>query len=220
MPVLINLKICDNSSECSGIPVCPVKAITWNEKKKTLEIDNKKCISCDLCEKACPVGAIRVAKTPEEFKKIEKEIKEDTRKISDLFIDRYGAQPIHEAFLDKEENFDNLIKISKIPIVLELFNGNSIKCLLYSIQHHPLKPSKLHFVAPPIIPPGIAPPQALISGAPGMHADMLGGTALPSGPRRSRPPLRSAGIELIAPVARTTPRPCGCLSLAPSRSIR
>ena len=94
------------------------------------------------------------------------------------------------------------------------------QCLLYSIQHHPLKPSKLHFVAPPIIPPGIAPPQALISGAPGMHADMLGGTPLPSGPRRSRPPLRSAGIELIAPVARTTPRPCGCLSLAPSRSIR
>lgn len=133
MSVLINFKICDNSSECSGVTVCPVKAITWNEKKKTLEIDNEKCTSCGLCETSCPVGAIRVAKTQEEYKKIEKEIKQDSRRISDLFVDRYGAQPIHEAFLDKEENFDNLIKISKIPIALELFNGDSIKCLLYSI---------------------------------------------------------------------------------------
>ena len=133
MPVLINFKICDNSSECSGIPVCPVKAITWNERKKTLEIDNKKCTSCGLCEKACMVNAIKVTKTQEEFKKMEKEIKEDKRKISDLFIDRYGAQPIHEGFLEKEEDFDGLIKSSKIPIIFEFFNGNSIKCLLYSI---------------------------------------------------------------------------------------
>jgi Lrp/AsnC family leucine-responsive transcriptional regulator len=140
MPVLINFKICDNSSECSGIPICPVKAITWNEKKKTLEIDNKKCTSCGLCERSCMVGAIKVAKTEEEFEKFKKEIKDDKRKISDLFVDRYGAQPIHEAFLDKEENFNNLIKISKIPIVIELFNGNSIKCLLYSIPTKDLFP--------------------------------------------------------------------------------
>jgi ferredoxin len=133
MPVLINFKICDNSSECSGIPVCPVKAITWNDKKKTLEIDNKKCTSCGLCEKACMVNAIRVTKSQEEYKKIEQEMKNDPRKISDLFVDRYGAQPIHEGFLEKEEDFKNLIKSSKIPIIFEFFNGESIKCLLYSI---------------------------------------------------------------------------------------
>jgi NAD-dependent dihydropyrimidine dehydrogenase PreA subunit len=133
MTAIINFKICDNSSECSGINSCPNGAFRWNDKKKTIEIDNKKCTSCGTCEKACPVGAIRVAIDKAELKKIKKEISEDKRKISDLFVDRYGAQPIHDAFLEKEENVDKLLNISKIPIMIEFFNADSIRCLLYSI---------------------------------------------------------------------------------------
>ncbi len=133
MPVLINFKICDNSKDCSGISVCPTSAFHWNEKKKIIEIDEKKCTSCGTCEKSCPVGAIHVAKTVEEFKKLKKEIDEDPRKVHDLFVDRYGAQPIHEAFLINEDEFNiQILEASKLAAA-EFFKNETIMCLLNSI---------------------------------------------------------------------------------------
>ena len=133
MPVLINFKICDNSPDCSGIEVCSTGALFWDEKNKTLAIDNSKCVICGKCEEACPVNAIRVAKNKEEYKKIKKEIDEDPRKISDLFVDKYGSQPIHPAFLIPEDKFNIQILMSTKLTALELFNNDSIKCLRLSI---------------------------------------------------------------------------------------
>jgi NAD-dependent dihydropyrimidine dehydrogenase PreA subunit len=133
MPVLINFKICDNAKECNGIDVCPTGALSWDEKEKTIVIDNRKCISCGLCEKACMVGAIRVAKTDEEYEKIKKEIDEDPRKIADLFVDRYGAMSIEPAFLIPKGRFDLEVLEATKPTVLEVFNNDSIKCLRFSI---------------------------------------------------------------------------------------
>jgi len=133
MPVLINFKICDNSPDCSGIEVCPTGALFWDEKNKTIAIDNGKCVSCGKCEETCPVDAIRVAKNEREYKKIKKEIDEDSSKISDLFIDKYGAQPIHPAFLISEDKFDVQILRSTKLTALELFNNDSIMCLRCSI---------------------------------------------------------------------------------------
>lgn len=133
MPVLINFKICDNAKECSGIEVCPTGALSWDEKKKTIAIDNSKCISCGKCEEACPVGAIKVAKDEKEYKRIKKEIEEDSRRASDLFIDRYGATPIHPAFLIDPSKFEIQILEATRLAVAELFNNDSIRCLLYSI---------------------------------------------------------------------------------------
>jgi len=136
MSVLINFKICDNSKDCNGIEVCPTQAIYWDEENKTLAIDNSKCISCGVCEPSCPVNAIRVAKTEEEYNKIKREIDEDPRKVSDLFVDRYGAVPIDIAFFIPQNKFDIQILESTKLAVVELFNDKSIKCLLHSI---PLK---------------------------------------------------------------------------------
>ncbi len=133
MPVLINFKICDNAKECNGIAVCPTKALSWDDKKKTIIIDNSKCISCGKCESACMVDAIRVAKTSKEYEKLKKEIEKDPRKASDLFIDRYGAQPIHAAFLINEDKFNfEVLEADKLTVA-ELFNSESIMCLLRSI---------------------------------------------------------------------------------------
>ena len=133
MPVLINFKICDNSEDCSGIEVCPTGAFHWDRKNRKLAIDESKCIVCGKCEESCPVGAIRVARNEEEYKRIKKEIEEDPRNVSDLFIDRYGAQPIHPAFLIKKNKFEiQILRSTKLAIV-ELFNNDSIRCLLHSI---------------------------------------------------------------------------------------
>lgn len=133
MTVLINFKICDNSKDCSGIEVCKTEAFYWDEKNKTIAVDDSKCISCRKCEEACPVGAIRVAGTEKEYKKIKREIEKDPRKISDLFIDRYGAQPMDPAFQTSQDKFNIQILESTKLAVVELFDSKSIRCLLNSI---------------------------------------------------------------------------------------
>lgn len=132
MAVYINFKICDNASECGGIEVCPTGALTWDEEKETIKIDNEKCISCGKCEKECPIGAIRVGKTDEECKKIEREIEEDKRTTKDLFVDRYGAAPLSEFFMIEEAEIEEKI-FGKSLVLIECYQDSSIQCLLKSI---------------------------------------------------------------------------------------
>lgn len=132
MAVYVNFKICDNVSECGGIEVCPIGALTWDEEKETIQIDNEKCISCGKCERECPIGAIRVGKTEEECKKIEKEIEEDKRTTKDLFVDRYGAAPLSEFFMIEESEIDEKVE-GKSLVLVECYQNSSIECLLKSI---------------------------------------------------------------------------------------
>ena len=131
MSVLINFKICDNAKECGGIDVCPTGALSWDEENQTIKIDNDKCISCGACEKNCPIGAISVAHSEEEYKKIEEEIENDPRTTKDLFVDRYGAAPLSEFFMISEDEFEN--KIGNGITLVECYNDDSIQCLLKSI---------------------------------------------------------------------------------------
>ena len=132
MAVLVNFKICDNAKECGGIAVCPTGALSWDDDKETIKIDNDKCISCGLCEKECPIGAIMVAKNAEEFNKIQKEIDDDPRTTKDLFVDRYGAVAISDFF--KIELDDIKEKSGKDCLTLiEIYNPDVAECLLKSI---------------------------------------------------------------------------------------
>lgn len=133
MTVLINFKICDNAKECGGISECPVEAIFWDEEKNTLATNNDNCTSCGLCEPACPVGAIRIAYTTDDVIRIKNEIENDKRSIEQLFVDRYGAVPIDETILLDETEFANFVLNNKSIIMIELFDDNSIQCLLKSI---------------------------------------------------------------------------------------
>lgn len=135
MPVIINFKICDNCDACNAINVCPTKAFKWNENKKTLEVDEKKCIDCGLCAtspESCQVGAIRYAKNEKEYEEIKKEIEEDKRTIADLMVDRYGAQPINLPFYCEENELDKILTTSK-PCMIEVFQEEYLECLIKSI---------------------------------------------------------------------------------------
>ena len=135
MAILINFKICDNAPECLAPPVCPTGAIIWNDEKKTLEIDNSKCTSCGLCIPTCPMEAIFLAKTDAEYNQIKKEIDEDKRTRKDLFVDRYGAMPLMEAFMATEDMIKDKIERDELTFI-EVYDAENVECLLKSI---PLK---------------------------------------------------------------------------------
>ncbi|MFA5763488.1 MAG: 4Fe-4S dicluster domain-containing protein [archaeon] len=133
MSVAINFKICDNSPDCLGIPACPTGAIYFDKEKKTLVIDNFKCINCKKCVVACEVNAIYFAKDLNELKVVQKEIDDDPRKQSDLLVDRYGAEPQAKEFFCSNEKFDIQILQSTKLTVVECFDEDSIHCLIQSI---------------------------------------------------------------------------------------
>jgi Fe-S-cluster-containing dehydrogenase component len=132
MAVLVNFKICDNAKECGGIVVCPTGALSYDDEKETIIIDNDKCISCGRCERECPIGAIMVARTDEEYDKLKKEIDNDSRTTKDLFVDRYGATPLSEFFMIESDDIENKVQNDGLTLI-ELYTEDSIQCLLKSI---------------------------------------------------------------------------------------
>ena len=107
MQVLVNFKICDNSKDCLGIPACPTEAFHWDAQNKTIAIDNSLCTFCGDCGDVCEVEAIKVPQNEQDFLRLKREIDEDPRSVSDLFVDRYGAEPVSKAFVLAQSKFDN-----------------------------------------------------------------------------------------------------------------
>lgn len=133
MKALINFKICDNAPECSGIAVCPTNAMYFDEGKNTIVVDEEKCTNCGLCEKACPIGAIMVAKTETEYQQYMKDIEKDPRTIKDLFVDRYGAVVLSEFFQIQPGELEEKIKDKEITFI-EFYDSEIAECLLKSIS--------------------------------------------------------------------------------------
>lgn len=139
MPVIFNYKICDLAPECSGIEACPKKAIFFSKKTQRPEVDNKKCISCGICVKSCPVGAIMMGKTEEEMKKLKDIIRKDPRTQEELFIERYGAKTIDPSTVISKNNFEKEVINSDKTVFVEFWSNNSVQCLLFSIPYKNLK---------------------------------------------------------------------------------
>lgn len=133
MTILINFKICDNSPDCNWISSCPKKAFYFDEIKNTIAVDEKLCNNCGICAKSCLVWAIKCARTKDEERVLQKEIDDDPRKWNDLFVDRYWATPISDIYTITHESFDKAIIKPKWLVALEVYDDDSIECLIKSI---------------------------------------------------------------------------------------
>jgi len=115
-----------------GVVVCPTESMYFDEEKKTIIVDEEKCINCGLCENECPIGAIMVPKSNDEYILFEKYIEEDPRTIEDLFVDRFGAATVSEFFTIDKKQFYNKINNDKLTMI-ELYDSEIAECLLKSI---------------------------------------------------------------------------------------
>lgn len=136
MPVVINYKICDLAPECGGIEVCPTGAFFYNKETKRPEVDNKKCISCGLCARECPVEAILVAKTEEEYRKFVEKVKNDPRLEKELWRERLGCQPARTpplATVVALDNFTREVVEAKGWVALDVWSEDSLDCRYHSV---------------------------------------------------------------------------------------
>jgi len=145
MPPIINFKICDNSEDCAAIKKCKNGVFGWDAKHKSLTINHKKCKECGECVGFCPVKAIHFGACKDEYKKIEREIAKDPRTMTELFIDRYGAMPIDDAFVFEltPDRLKKRINVQR-PMIIEFNCRETMACLLKSVpiadiqeQFHP-----------------------------------------------------------------------------------
>ncbi|MFH1547384.1 MAG: hypothetical protein ABIC57_02770, partial [bacterium] len=91
-----------------------------------------KCKECGKCA-CCPVGAIYFTANKEEYELIKKQVEKDPRKISDLFVNRYGAQMLPDHYVVDESEIES--KVLKYPgkVAIEAISEDTIECLLKCI---------------------------------------------------------------------------------------
>lgn len=132
--VIINRNICDNAPECSGIEVCPVGALFWDEINEQIQYNSEICCDCGMCADACPVGAILWGKDDEDYRIKLETVENDDRKLEELVVERYGAAPIDKEPIDFCDIQDYLSNSTGELVFVEIFSDDSINCLLHSIR--------------------------------------------------------------------------------------
>lgn len=135
MPVILNLKRCDNVKECGAPSACPTGAFFWDEQKKTLAVDISKCIDCFACAKCCSTGAILVVPDKDEYAETINLIENDPATIEDLFVDRYGAMTVKGTNELAVEDISEVINRSETLAAIEVLDADNPSCLISAIPY-------------------------------------------------------------------------------------
>lgn len=135
MPVILNLKRCDNVRECGAPASCPTQAFYWDENNNTLTTDISKCIDCGLCEKACPSGAVLVIPDEGEYNATLSLIENDPQTIEDLFVDRYGAMTVASTKEISVTELDGIINGCTNAIAIEVLDADNPSCLISAVPY-------------------------------------------------------------------------------------
>ncbi len=139
MPVIIHPGKCDQAKECSCPEVCPNEAWYRDPEDRKWLINESKGISCGLCIKACPSGAVLLATTLEEKEKILEHIKNDKEFTPEkLFVERYGGMLIENKTEISIQELDS--KIKENIVLIEFFNDDSIHCLINCVPYSDFAP--------------------------------------------------------------------------------
>lgn len=134
MPVILNLKRCDNVKECGAPAACPTHAFYWDEQNNTLATDVSLCIDCGKCESCCSSGAILVV-SQQEYQPTLKLIEDDPSTIQDLFVDRYGAMSVSGTRELSPDNIETLVKETKELSAIEVLDADNPSCLISAVPY-------------------------------------------------------------------------------------
>lgn len=135
MPVILNLKRCDNVKECSVPAACPTHALYWDEAASSLAVDVSKCIDCGACRGLCPSGAVIEIEDPEEYKAALEIIENDPSTVADLFVDRYGAMTVSGTNEAKVIDLEKIIQAATSTTIIEILDADNPSCLISAIPY-------------------------------------------------------------------------------------
>lgn len=135
MPVILNLKRCDNVKECGAPTSCPTGAFYWDEKKRTLAVDIEKCTDCGACENACPSGAVLVVPDMEEYHATLRIIEQEGGSIKELFVDRYGAMTVDSTNEIAYKDVKDIIAKCSETIAIEVLDADNPSCLISAVPY-------------------------------------------------------------------------------------
>mgnify|MGYP001278489233 CR=1 FL=1 len=140
--IIINQKICDKSPDCSGIAVCPTKALSFDEDSKSVKWDQGKCVFCLRCTMpdSCPIGAIMYARDEADEKNILDTINSDPRSGEWLWQERFGVEPGQPSIAKElnETNFEDVFYSSENNLI-DIWHEDYLNCRLHSILYQDIQ---------------------------------------------------------------------------------
>jgi Fe-S-cluster-containing hydrogenase component 2 len=133
MSIIIDLYLCKHAKGCLGATACPTGALHWDNEKRRLSFDDEKCHQCGLCENACEADVISMKEYTSECAERKLRHRNSVIRPCNFAQERYGTALINKDFELSLSSFVKRDFCADSVVAVEVYDKNSIECLLYSI---------------------------------------------------------------------------------------